>query len=52
MFLFSADAASLTSPEEEAGQEIVAISTWMRKPDVIAAFECLEVKVNGYMYNR
>jgi hypothetical protein len=51
----SADTASLVSPEEEEEeeeQEVVAISTWLRKPDVIEAFKCHEVKVNGYMYAR
>jgi len=48
----SADTASLASPEEEEGQEVVAISTWLSKPDVIEAFRCHEVKVNGYMYPR
>ncbi|XP_069686728.1 TBC1 domain family member 23 isoform X1 [Periplaneta americana] len=46
-----ADAASLTSPEEEEGHEGVSISTWLSKPDVIEAFKCHEVKVNGYMYD-
>jgi hypothetical protein len=48
----SADTAGLASLEEEEGQEVVAISTWLRKPDVIEAFKCHEVKVNGYMYAR
>jgi hypothetical protein len=52
MFLSSTVTPSPASPEEEEGQEIVAISTWLRKPDVIAAFKCHEVKVNGYMYDR
>jgi hypothetical protein len=48
----SADTASQASPEEEEGEEVVAISTWLSKPDVIQAFRCHEVKVNGYMYAR
>jgi len=52
MFLLPADAASLASLEEEEGQEVVTISTWLNKPDVIKAFKCHEVKVNGYMYDR
>ncbi|XP_023723850.1 TBC1 domain family member 23 isoform X3 [Cryptotermes secundus] len=44
------DAAGLERPEEEEEQETVAISTWLSKPDVIKAFKCHEVKVNGYMY--
>lgn len=53
MFLLPADAAGLERPEEEEEeQETVAISTWMSKPDVIKAFKCHEVKVNGYMYER
>ncbi|XP_021923260.1 TBC1 domain family member 23 isoform X2 [Zootermopsis nevadensis] len=44
------DDPSPTKLEEEEGQEIVAVSAWLKKSDVIAAFKCHEVKVNGYMY--
>jgi hypothetical protein len=52
MFLLPADGAGVERSEEEEGQETVAISTWLNKPDVIKAFKCHEVKVNGYMYER
>ncbi|XP_068209839.1 TBC1 domain family member 23 [Palaemon carinicauda] len=30
--------------------EVVKISQWLKKPDVISSFSCHQVKENGYMY--
>nr|CAD7446294.1 unnamed protein product [Timema bartmani] len=45
------DSASVASPEEDEHQEVVSISTWLNKPEVVKSFKCHEVKVNGYMYD-
>nr|CAD7259186.1 unnamed protein product [Timema shepardi] len=42
---------SVASPEEDEHQEVVSISTWLGKPEVVMSFNCHEVKVNGYMYD-
>ncbi|XP_059470261.1 TBC1 domain family member 23 isoform X2 [Neocloeon triangulifer] len=44
------DASSIHSLEDEGDQEVVAIQTWLKKPDVVKSFKCHEVKMNGYMY--
>lgn len=31
--------------------EVVKLSQWLKKPDVVSAFSCHQVKENGYMYN-
>ncbi|XP_047119746.1 TBC1 domain family member 23 [Schistocerca piceifrons] len=36
--------------EDVEEQDVVSISTWLKKPEVIESFKCHEVKVNGYMY--
>lgn len=30
--------------------EVVKISQWLKKPDVVSSFSCQEVRENGYMY--
>ena len=30
--------------------EVVKISQWLKKPDVITSFTCQQVKENGYMF--
>ncbi|XP_037773938.1 TBC1 domain family member 23-like [Penaeus monodon] len=30
--------------------EVVKVSQWLKKPDVITSFACHQVKENGYMY--
>ncbi|XP_066948123.1 TBC1 domain family member 23 isoform X2 [Macrobrachium rosenbergii] len=35
---------------ENSPLEVVKISQWLKKPDVISSFSCHQVKENGYMY--
>ncbi|KAG1659207.1 TBC1 domain family member 23 [Nymphon striatum] len=37
---------------DEESAEIINISIWLKKPDVVDSFQCHEVKKNGYMYLR
>ncbi|GAB6027407.1 hypothetical protein CHUAL_001678 [Chamberlinius hualienensis] len=38
------------STDEEDHQEIVSLSTWLKKPDVLSSFKCKEVKRNGHVH--
>uniref|UniRef100_A0A1B6DC88 TBC1 domain family member 23 n=1 Tax=Clastoptera arizonana TaxID=38151 RepID=A0A1B6DC88_9HEMI len=38
--------------EDVGSLEVVCLSAWLKKPDVIACFKCQEVKLSGYMYDR
>lgn len=43
------------SSEREAdapNQELVAISSWLKRPDVINSFRCHEVKESGHAFPR
>ena len=55
-FFFFLDSASLEgAAEREADaphQEMVAISSWLNKPDVISSFRCHEVKESGHAFPR
>lgn len=53
---FSLDEPSFEgTAEREAdfpNQELVAISSWLKRPDVINSFHCHEVKESGHAYPR
>lgn len=38
--------------EEDSQYETVSLSAWKTRPDLIASFECQEVKMNGQTYER
>lgn len=44
------DMAGRLSPEKEESQDVVSLSVWLKKPEVIESFKCHEVKVNGHMF--
>lgn len=45
-----ADMSGQPSPEREDNEDVVSLSVWLQKPDVIESFRCHEVKVNGHMF--
>ena len=51
MFLFS-DELNTGSASDEERKDTVHLQTWLNKPEVKHAFECREVKENGFMCNR
>jgi hypothetical protein len=38
--------------EDSHHQELVAISAWLKKPEVINSFRCSEIKESGHAYSR
>jgi len=55
-FNYSIDNASLEDASEREAdaphQELVAISSWLKRPDVINSFHCHEVKESGHAFPR
>ncbi len=53
---YSIDNASLEDASEREAdaphQELVAISSWLKRPDVINSFHCHEVKESGHAFPR
>ncbi|XP_064651134.1 TBC1 domain family member 23-like [Lineus longissimus] len=43
------DVPSVCSSDDERQREVVNLETWLNKPEVKHAFQCQEVKDNGYM---
>lgn len=48
---FRPDDPEVPSSDDER-KEVVNIETWLHKPDIRFAFQCKEVKDNGYMVAR
>lgn len=40
------------APENEQPVEVVSIQQWLKDPRLLHSFDCQEVKVNGYVYER
>lgn len=40
------------TPESEEPVEVVSVQQWLKDPNLVHSFKCMEVKVNGYVYER
>ncbi|XP_038062731.1 TBC1 domain family member 23-like isoform X2 [Patiria miniata] len=45
-----ADSFGSTASSDEERKELVKTDTWLNKPDILAAYQCQEVKDNGHTY--
>ncbi|XP_071549394.1 TBC1 domain family member 23 isoform X2 [Panulirus ornatus] len=48
--VFSIEDEDGDSSRENDRFEVVRLSQWLKKPDVVSSFSCHQVKENGYMY--
>ncbi|XP_022109072.1 TBC1 domain family member 23-like isoform X2 [Acanthaster planci] len=45
-----ADSFGSAASSDEERKELVKTDTWLKKPDILAAYQCQEVKDNGHTY--
>lgn len=42
----------MATAQNEEPLEVVSVQQWLKDPSLIHSFKCMEVKVNGYFYER
>lgn len=43
---------TMATAQSEEPVEVVSIQQWLKDPNLVHSFKCMEVKVNGYVYDR
>jgi hypothetical protein len=43
---------TIATTQSEEPIEVVSIQQWLKDPNLIHSFKCMELKVNGYGYER